>query len=246
LSSVAAGTGVSIIPFWSLNTLFPAANAGTSYTPSTSTHVLNTLILIPSYTTAGINLPAATVYYYLSTTGNTGWRSYSDATTTDHGNDYILPDGYFTVRQANSSATVTLAFSGAVPMNKLVTSLTTSSTQAQDNLVGLNRPVGVALSSLGLNAADGSFQTTTSSHNILDELLISNNAAVAINKSASTIYYYVNDIVNNVANVGWRSYGDSVTAPHDSDIIPAASALTIRKAATSNGQTVDWSNNPNF
>jgi uncharacterized protein (TIGR02597 family) len=246
LAAVAAGTEVSIIPFWSLNTLFPAANAGTSFTPSTSTHVLNTLILIPSYTTAGINISAGTIYYYLSVAGNTGWRSYSDSVNTDHGNDYLLPDGYFTVRQGNGSPTVNLSFDGAVPMNKLVSSFTTSSTQAQDNPVGLNRPVGVALSSLGLNANDGSFQTTTSSHNILDELLVYNNASVTINKPASIIYYYVNDVVNNVPNVGWRSYADSVTTPHDSDIIPAASALTIRKAATPNGQTVDWSNSPNF
>jgi uncharacterized protein (TIGR02597 family) len=246
LASVAAGTEVSIIPFWSLNTLFPVANVGTSFTPSTSTNILNTLILIPSYTTAGINIPAATIYYYLSIADNTGWRSYSDSITTDHGNDYLLPDGYFTVRQGNSSPTVNLPFNGAVPMNKLVTSLTTSSTRTHDNPVGLNRPVGVALSSLGLGASDGSFQTTTSSNYIQDELLLYNNASVTINKPASIIYYYVNDLVNNVPNIGWRSYADSVTAPHDSDIIPAASALTIRKAVTGNGQTVDWNNNPNF
>ena len=38
LSTVTAGTSVTLIPYWTLGTAFPASDAGTSYTTSTGTH----------------------------------------------------------------------------------------------------------------------------------------------------------------------------------------------------------------
>jgi uncharacterized protein (TIGR02597 family) len=243
LSPVAVNTQVSIIPCWSLATLLPASAANASFLPSPSNLSLETEVLIPDFTASGVDLAAASTYYYISSGSNTGWRLYGDSPFNDHGNDPILPDGYFIVRQPAGATGLSLTFQGAVTMNKLVTSLATSDTQQQDNPLGLNRPAGVTLNGLGLTPIDNSFQASTSSLSLTDELLVYDNTQIATNKAASWTYYYI----NSAPNVGWRLFGDSPTTDHGSDVIPAASALTLRKAPVSAGSaTPVWTNAPNY
>ncbi len=242
LSSVMAGTQVSIVPYWTLNTIFPAANANTSFTPTTSLFTLKTQILIPDYASSGTNLSAAGVYiYYNDGASNVGWRAVGDLNT-DHGYDPLIPDGYVTVRTPASVPALPVTFSGSVPTTKLVTALTTRTAGAQDNAVALNRPADQTLGSLGLNPTDGSFVATTSLFSLKDEIFVYDNTRTGFNKSSSGVYIYYND---GASNVGWRAVGD-LTTDHSSDVIAASSALTIRKAATTAGQTAIWSNSPNY
>ena len=242
LASVAAGTQVSIIPYWTLNTVFPAANAGVSFTATTSPIFPETEILVPDYSSSGTNLAATAIYLFYTDGGsNVGWRIVGD-TTTDHGHDIILPDGYVTVRTASSAPTLPVTFSGSVSVNKLATTLATRSSGQQDNAVALNRPADTTLGALGLNPTDGSFLATTSPITPEDELFVYNNSTAAINKSSSAIYIYYN---GGASNTGWRVFGD-LSTDHSTDVIPAGSALTIRKAATTAGQTAVWSNSPNY
>ena len=240
LSSVAAGTQVSIIPYWTLNSMFPAANAGVSFTATTNPHQVQTEVLIPNFSGTGTNLSSSATYLFYSGGSTAGWRSYSDLST-DQGYVPLLPDGYFTVTTPATAPSLPVTFAGSVPINKQVTAISTNATQLQDNAVALTRPADATLGTLGLNPTDGSFVATTNGHNLQDQLLVYNNTVAAPYKSSSGTYIYV----NIGTNIGWRSYSD-LNTDQSSFVIPAGSALTIRKAPTSSGQTVAWTNSPNY
>ena len=244
-SLASAGTQVSIVPCWTFDTLFPAANANVSFTPSQSVLQLRTQVLIPDYAADGINLAFTAQYYYLSGSDatNVGWRLYGDDPTVDHGTDYLLPDGHFTVRNDNGAPTLPVTFNGSVSVNKIATALNTSPSEPQDCAVGLNRPIATPLNALGLTPADHSFQASASVLFLNDQLLVFDNTQASINRAVAAQYYYI----NSGPNVGWRLYGDDPTVDHGNDSIPAASALIIRKAAvTANTATPFWSNAPNY
>jgi uncharacterized protein (TIGR02597 family) len=234
LTGIPVNTQLILIPYWTLATLFPVSDQNVSFTPTTSSSSYQTEILIPSYSTSGINLPYSSAYFFSNnvdgTTANVGWRVVGD-NTTDHGDDPLLPDGYFVVRNANGAPTLPLINLGAMLMKKLAVPLMTATSGSQDNPVSIVRPLNVALDATGLSPGDGSFITN-------DQLLLFDNSLVAFDKAPSAIYYY-NTAVGNTG--GWRLSGDTST-DHGSDIIAAGTGLVIRKTATVGGQTAFWTN----
>ncbi len=238
ITAVPANSQITLIPYWTLSTLFPPVNANASFTPTLSTRNLATEVLIPNYAAIGVNLAYSETYYFLNSGANVGWRLFGDAVTTDHGDDVLAPNSYFVVRNANAAPTLPLVVAGDVLTGKVTTYEITQASQAQDNDVALIRPVAVTLNNSGLNPAGGSFVSTSSTRSLQDQLLVYNNAQTALNKSPSATYFYFNN--------AWRLFGDSTTADHGSDLIPSGSALTIRKAATGTGYTVFWQNSPTY
>src|SRR5438132_9865971 len=97
LSAIPANTQVQVIPYWTPATLFPASDANVSFTPTSSPPSYQTLIRVPDYSAAGINLPYAAEYYF----SNNAWRRVSDAA--DHGDDPLFPDGYLVIRNSNGA-----------------------------------------------------------------------------------------------------------------------------------------------
>jgi uncharacterized protein (TIGR02597 family) len=237
ITSIPAGSQISIIPYWTLATIFPATNAAFSFTPTTTTRNLQTEILIPNYGARGVNLAYSATYFFLNSGTNVGWRLYGDALTTDHGDDILDPSGYLVVRNINGAPTLPLTITGAVLAGKVTIPQATLATQYQDNDVAMIRPLDVSLDDTDL-AMTGSFAPTTSTRNIQDELFLYNNYQVAINKSPSATYYYMNN--------AWRLFGDKPTNDHGTDMIPAGSGLTIRKAPSGSGSTEFWQNTANY
>ena len=248
LSGIPAGTEATLIPNWTLNTVFPAADQNVSFTPTTQTRSFKTEILIPNYAAPGVNQSFSTVYFFSNnvnaTTNNVGWRVIGD-NTTDHGDDPLVPAGYFVVRNLNSAPTLPLPAAGSVLTTKLVVPLVTQSNAAQDNSVSMTRPVDVKLNDTGLNPGDGSFVATTNTSSFKDELLLFNNAAAVLNKSPSAVYFYSNNVNGTTNNIGWRVLGDNTT-DHGNDIIKAGSAMIIRKAGNGTGGIVFWTNSPTY
>lgn len=237
-SVVPAGSQITLIPYWTLATIFPASDANVSFTPTASARSFKTEILIPDYAGVGTNLSISKIYYYFNSGANVGWRLLNDTNTVDHGDDILMPDGYFAVRNQNSSPTLPLVVTGCVLTGKMIVPLATGATAGQDNPSAIIRPVDVTLNTCGLSTTDGSFVATTSARSFKDEILLYNNAQVGMNKSFSAIYYYMNN--------AWRSLNDLSTVDHGSDVIPAGSAVVIRKAANGTGQTAFWTNPPNY
>lgn len=241
IDAISPNTPVSVFPYWTLATLFPDSDANISFTPSASSLSIKTQILIPDYNTTGINLAAAKAYYYLNSGTNIGWRKSGDAITTDHGSDILLPDGYVIVRNKNNAPTLPMRICGSVLTGKQTTGLDTSATSKQDNSIALIRPIDLPLQSTGLSPAAGNFVASQSALSIQDQLLCFDNAQVAMNKSASKSYYYL----SNGTSTGWRLAGAPVTEDRGRDLLPAGSALLIRKAVA-DGATRFLTNSPTY
>lgn len=252
LTGITANTQLLVIPYWTPATVFPAIDANVSFTPTSSSASYQTQILVPNYSAAGINLPYSPVYFYSNnvdgTSSNVGWRVVGN-NTTDHGDDPLLPDGYFVVRNTNGAPTLPLKSLGAVLTKKVAVPLVTSSSQQQDNAVSMIRPVDVALNATGLMDADGSFVSSpppltsrTGELIIKDQLLLFDNTQVALNKLPFATYYFLS---GDSRSPGWKLLGDDLVE-HDTDLIPAGSAIVIRKARTVSAQTKFWTNAPTY
>ena len=226
LTGIVASTQVTVIPYWTLATIFPASDAGVSFTPTSSPPTYQTLLRLPNYSAPGINQPYAAEYYF----NGGAWRLVSDGFNNppDHGDDPLLPDGYFVVRNANGAATRLLRAVGSVLMKKMAVPLFAAPAGKQDNLVAMIRPLGVSLDATGLAPIDNSFVQN-------DQLLLFNNAQRQLNKHPYKIYTY---------NDGWRLSTDP-TGDHGKDVIPAGSAMIVRKAATPDGP-IFWTNSPAY
>ena len=253
LSGIVANTQVLVIPYWTPATVFPATDVNVSFTATTSSASYKTQILVPDRSVAGINLPYLPAYFFSNnvdgTSSNVGWRVVGN-NTTDRGDDILSPDNYFVIRNANGAPTLPLTGIGSVLTKKFAIGLVTSATQAQDNAVTMIRPVDVTLLNSGLGPTDGSFVGSTLSPQtkndsglaLKDQLLLFDNTQVTIGKTPSAVYYYLN-AVGKAA--GWKLAGDGLT-DHGNDVIPAGSAIVIRKAKTAVAQTVFWTNAPTY
>jgi len=235
ISSVPAGCTLTVYPYWTLATVFPPSTSGTSFIASTSPLFRQTQILVPNASGAGINLATAATYYFY----NGAWRLAGDSVSNSHNDDILIPDSYVTVR--NPSGTTTLMTKGNVQSGNFTIPLATEASGAQDNFVGICRPIDTSLNDLAL-ATSGAFTSSTSGQTLQDQILLISNTTAAINKSASATYFYY----TGTSGTGWRLFGDSITNDHGGDLIPAGTGFVIRKAATAGGATEFWQNPPTY
>ena len=231
LSTVTAGTTVTLIPYWTLGTAFPASDAGTSYVTSTSTATRNyqTQIYMPDMTSAGINLASPISYFNY----NSSWRLAGSDGTASYDDTVLPPTSYFTVR--NTATATTFTPTGGVYMNRVTAPLDTQASGGQDNAVSVPRPVATALNDLGL-ITSGAFAVSNSpaTRSLQDTLLTYDNTAIGTNKASPVSYYYYNG--------GWRLTGSDGTADYGATTIPYGTGFTIRKVAVSTGATSFWQN----
>jgi uncharacterized protein (TIGR02597 family) len=231
LRGIVANTEVTVIPYWTPATIFPATDAGVSFTATTSSASYQTQLRVPNASTAGINLPYSAIYFFSNnvngTSNNIGWRVVGDNTTA-HDDDPLLPDSYFVIRNQNGAPTLPLTAFGSVLMKKFAVPLLTSRTQQQDNAIALIRPVDVPLVSTGLAPIDESFTE-------YDQLMIFDNTQPSFDKAPSAIFVFRD---------GWKSSTDLGT-DRGNYLIHAGSALLVRKAPTTDG-TVFSHNSPTY
>ncbi len=244
LTGITANTSLMVIPYWTLSTIFPDAKMNVSFTPTTTTSSYKTQVLVPNNSANGINLPSTTYFFSNNvngSSGNIGWRILGD-NTTNHGDDPLMPNSYFNVRNLNGAPTLPLRGLGSVVTGKVATILRTAAATQQDNDVSMVRPVGVTLNQSGLGPGDGSFVATVRLNQLKDQLLIFNNAQARHNKKPSAMYIYYG---GTSGSPGWKKKGAG-TSDHGNDVIPAGSAIVIRKARTTSGDSVVWTNSPTY
>lgn len=232
LTGLAANESISLIPYWTIGTLFPAADAGVSFTSSTSPLSVQTYVLIPNLEASGINLSVSASYYFY----NSAWRLFGQDAALVRNDDLLLPDSYFIVR--NGNATGTLTQTGNVQMKKFTIPLMTEVGSRQDNPVAVARPIPVTLNDCGL-ISSGAFATSASPLNLADTLLVFDNTAAGKNKAAASTYYYYNN--------AWRKFGADAAQDFGTTIVfSPGTGVQIRKAATANGAASIWINSPTY
>ena len=245
LPAVASDNAVLIAEYWTLNTLFPPAQATTN--PLTTGHAIvasttafpagrRTEILLPNVTGVGINLSASGTFFIF----NGGWRKQGQAVTSDFGLQQLMPDNYFSIRHPSAvTSSTTFKALGEVELSVFSIPLNTRVEGKQDNFIALLRPVNMTLNGLSLGGTSAFVSSTTAfPAGRRDELLVFDNAVAARNKSASATYFYFNG--------AWRKQGQAVTANFGGDTIPAGVGFLIRKYQTAGGETVFWTNQPNY
>lgn len=232
LSTVAAGTSVSLIPYWTLGTAFPVGDAGKSYVASTGTgpRSYQTEIMLPDLITPGINLSASAAYINYGSK----WCLEGTDGTTSSDDVLIPPTGNLTVR--NGATATTFVPTGGVYMNRVTAVLDTQVTSAQDNAVSLPRPMDVSLNDLGLVTKTSTsdigngfvISNGISPRSIKDTLLLYDNVLSGVNKASPASYFYYNG--------GWRLEGSDGTVDYGDTVkIPGGSGFIIRKVSTSTG-----------
>ena len=241
LAAVAAGDAVRIIPYWSLNTVFPA---GAGFKPSPSFTPVST-ILFPDHGTAGVNLSPATQYFYYSGAafGGAGWRQVGGAAIQKFDDQPILPDSYFIVRHT-TTGDVTFSVSGEVQVHNFKSYLSVlSANTMQDNAVALNLPTAMTLTQSNL-VQSGSFAPSTS-FTPVDTLLVFDNTVTGFDKAASEQYFYYSGAA--FGGAGWRKVGGTATAIYDTTaIFQPGRGYIIRKGAVATPQSTVWAANKNY
>jgi uncharacterized protein (TIGR02597 family) len=112
------------------------------------------------------------------------------------------------------------------------------------------RPIEVTLNQTGLSPKDGSFVATPGQQipgqrfAVKDQLLLFDNSVAAFDKQPRAVYYYSDGVGQPAA--GWRLLGDLSGGDRGNDVIPAGSAMLIRKAKTASNATVFWLNAPAY
>jgi len=233
LTGLAANDSISVIPYWTLGTLFPSTDVGVSFTTS-SIATINTSVIVPNLNGAGTNLSAGATYFYF----NNAWRVVGQSFAINKNDDILLPDTYFIVRNTNSATAGTFTSTGSVPMKKAVVVLNTNGNGQQDNPVAITRPVAVSLADSGL-VTSGAFGITPNWLSPTDTLLVFDNTVSAINKSASGTYYYYNN--------GWRKIGSAPTVDFGTTpIFGPGNGVIVRKATVVGASPSIWTNSPTY
>jgi uncharacterized protein (TIGR02597 family) len=236
VGNVSTSDTFRVIPYWTLNTLFP--NGQSLY--STNTLTPQSSILVSPTTTPGINLSAAAIYYYYNDgDGTTGWLKLGD--DSDFFPDVPLsPDSSFVVRHPASTSDTQLVLVGNVPMSaQSVVINTLAPNTPQDNAIALPLPVSVTLGNSGLQ----NVLASTNSLTPVDSLLVFDPTVVAQNKSATAIYYYYND---GQGTTGWLKLGDDSNFYDSSTIFQPGYGYIIRRAGQSSPTSTVWTYTPPY
>ena len=212
LSGLAANDRVSILPAWTLATVFPEGNG---IFPSPWLIRRPTEVLLPDLDGTGINLSSCKIFCYQPG----AWKQIGQGGVSK--SDEIIPlNTYLTVRH-NVPTNTACVLSGTVLTSKIAVPLAVSPTHRQDNFVALARPSAISLDDSGL-AASGAFRTSPSPLNPTDELLVFDNSVPGKNKSASAVYYLLES--------GWFRVGGSSTPAGTHPVLAPSAAIIIRKS----------------
>jgi uncharacterized protein (TIGR02597 family) len=229
-------TAIEVRPYWTIGSLFPASDAGVSFVASTSTTTAGrrTQILIPDNINVGVNRSPSKILFFNPTLQD--WVA-STATNVRAGDTSIVPPNTYVILRNTGGTPPTLnhTVTGSVNTKSAAVYLATRNTGANDNYCTISRPADTKLSEMGF--IDSSFVQSTSKTTAgrRDTLLVIDKTGSGINRSPSKVYF----------KFGGAWYDTSATATAVDPLIPAGSAMVIRKYQ-SDGFDKVLVNNPNY
>ncbi len=231
---------VCVVPYWTLDTLFPA---GRGIKASTSAAVHESEVLLFDDSAAGVNLSASSIFFYFAGTPSkaAGWYKVGALASTS-GQQRLNPHTYFVVRH-NSVGDTILTVMGGVQMAGFRMPLRTKAANVdQDNLVSLPVATPIALNATRL-IDSGAFRPSTSASVHTDELLVYDNTAIGYNKSPSAIFFYFAGTPTKSA--GWYKVGALATTA-DSYTLKPGEGYVIRKQKGTVPEMSTWNGVPAY
>lgn len=237
--AVAANQLASIIPALTLGEMFPNGLGGkVEVNPGNPD-----LILFSNDNSAGVEgFAPKSIYYYGDIAQNgdgdiisqPGWRKVGAPLFESHDDD-ILPLGEGFVVRNNSGVDASFFLFGEVMLSNVQIPIASKASGTTDNLVGVPRPLDIALGELGLEAV---VSITTVASDVQDTVLVYPATPGVKNPSPDAVYCRWSD--------GWRAVVDDVVVETggvlDDTDISASSAVVVRKIATTEDEVVYWTN----
>jgi len=243
-TEVVNGTSIKLIPYWTLNTLFPD---GKGVHASQNFGVLNSTVLAPSTMSAGTNLSNSATYYYydgsIPTFPNARWQK-AGVAPADWDNQPLSPDVQLIVRN-NIAGDTQIVPIGDVFTTKFKTLVNILAAGVdQDNAVFLTVPVDVSLTDSNLFESGAFAGNSTFLPSNSDTLIIYDNTTVGKNKSNSKTYFYYTGAA--AGGPGWRQGGTAPTIIRNNDIaFSLDTQALIRKKGAAMGSSV-WEMTPSY
>ncbi|MCB1231920.1 MAG: TIGR02597 family protein [Verrucomicrobiae bacterium] len=234
LQGVTTGDEFEVIPYWTLDTLFPPGND--TVHPSTDLLIGNrgTEILFFDRDSASINLAPARKFFQTADGWKEAARGFPDASQV-----VISPGTSFVIRHPAGVGDTNFVPHQWVPTGVESYDLKSSSAGPRDNHLASTRPVPVKLQDLDLAPPAFEESATTDSADRRDELHVFDNTVAALNRRASAVFIRIAG--------HWVEDDDGQTFPDADDLeIDAGAGLMIRKAATNDGATTVWVNTPRY
>jgi uncharacterized protein (TIGR02597 family) len=232
LSGVLATDPFKIVPHWTFATLFPS---GAGVHASASEFIRQTEILVLDQVSLGINKSAVAVFFYLGSAGE--WRQVGGGAVSKD-SQVVLPHQAFIVRHNNNAASTQFCPSGRVPSGQHAIQVDIG-TVKNDVFLSLDRPIDVSLDESGL-VASGAFTSSGSEFIRADELLVFDNTATGINKSAVAVYFHLAS-----ANQ-WRKVGGGNGDAGADMVFTAGNAVVLRKSQAGAAGTTFVVNSPSY
>lgn len=227
-----AGNSVSILPAWTLGTLFPPGTQGTLHVSGSRLLAdRGSELLFFDDVTDGKSLAPRRRFFLTAA----GW--FEAGTYQPAGNTPILPGQPFLIRHRAGSAATTFVAHQQIFGGPVVVRLRRQTAGEQDTMTAPARPVPVKLRELGLGAEVFEVSASTASVDRKDQLLLFDSAEAGVNKLPSITYFRT--------PTGWVRDGPGFPMADD-DLVAPYSGLLIRKAAGSDNTGVTWLNLPNY
>ena len=212
-------TAIELRPYWTLNTMFPSADSGVSFTPSTGTTTggRRTQLVLPNFVGTGINRAPATLYFYNPTLAD--WVS-TGASGVKAG-DTIVEPGQYIVHRNTGGTPVDLngTVVGALLTKSQSIYLATLGSGSNDNPMALPRASDYPLSAIGFTDANFLQSTGKTTGGRRDQVLVYSTTGTGINRAPAKIYFKFGG--------AWYDTASSTTAVDPT--IPAGSAIVVRK-----------------
>ncbi|WOO40725.1 TIGR02597 family protein [Rubellicoccus peritrichatus] len=220
------GDGFTVIPFWTLNTLFPD---GEGFIVSSDVFNPDGVIFFTNSGTSGVNLPFDSSYlYHDGSQGAAGWYKVGSLGDGLQNDLPLPPDAYYVVRN-NSGADVEMVLAGSVQMANFATIVSRlEDGSSQDVFIANSFPVATTLAESGL-ATSPAFTPSPDVFNPLDVVFVFDNDTVGINKPLGSSYLYHD---GSQGAAGWYQIGNlGAGLQDDVEVFQPGQGFVIRKAA---------------
>jgi hypothetical protein len=223
-------TAVSLLPFWSLSSLFPPSQATISFIPTTNPSNVMTKVVISPPVTYGTQQPQDAGQSYYFNANLTNWVSATNPTVP--AGDAVIPPGAYVYLQNTGSNNYPLHefISGSVFTNQFNLFFTSSRTSSVISYFSLPRNSSYPIGQIGFNNSNFTQSTGTGLAQRNDQLIIDNGHG-----GVSAIYYRFKN--------QWYNTGNAVPT---NPVFPAGTVFGLKKPSSALGGTSLLINNSNI